>query len=113
MYYPPAIRASGSSSSKAGSVSEEADEGKESPTEALPIENISLEVAEQFEDVEKAADTTKEVAYDAYLPPSAPQEPLKEKEASHNMEIVLATLPISSKEYLKGKGPASTMAAST
>ena len=75
MYYPPAIRASGSSSSKAGSISEEADEGKESPTKALPTDNISLEVAEQFKDVEKAADTTKEVAYDAYLPPAAPKEP--------------------------------------
>ena len=79
VYYPPAIRASGSSSSKAGSISEEADEGKESPTEALPTDNISLDVAEQFEDVEKAADTTKEVAYDAHLPPAAPKEPPQEE----------------------------------
>ena len=45
--------------------------------------------------------------------PNAPKEPSKEKEASQNMEIVLATLPIPSKEVLKGKGPTSTTMAST
>ena len=108
VYYPPAIRASSSLSSKAGSVSEEADEGKESPTEALPTANISPEAAEQFKVVEKAVDTTKEVAYDAHLPLAAPKDPSKEKEASHNMEIVLATLPILTKEDLKDKGLASS-----
>ena len=44
---------------------------------------------------------------------SHPQRPLKEKEASHNMEIALVTLPRPTKEDLKGKGPESTMAAST
>ena len=42
-----------------------------------------------------------------------PKTPPKEKEASHNMKIVLETLPIPSKEDLKGKGPASTTATST
>ena len=75
VYYPPAIRASSSLSSKASSVSEEADEGKESPTEALPTANISPEAAEQFKVVEKAVDTTKEVAYDAHLLLAAPKIP--------------------------------------
>ena len=75
VYYPPAIRASSSLSSKASSVSEEADEGKESPIEALPTANISPEAAEQFKVVEKAVDTTKEVAYDAQLPLATPKEP--------------------------------------
>ena len=110
MYYPLAIRASGS---KADSIFEEADEGKESPTKTLPISNISPNVAEQSEDSKKATDTTKEVAQDAHLPPDAPKEPSKEKKASHNMKIMLATLPIPFKEDLKGKGPASTIAAST
>jgi len=43
-----------------------------------------------------APDTTKSSA--------APKDPLKEKEASHNMEIVLATIPMPVKEDLKGKG---------
>ena len=47
------------------------------------------------------------------LTSSRPQRPPKKKEASHNMEIMLATLPIPRKEDLKGKGLASTMAAST
>ncbi|KAK9996384.1 hypothetical protein SO802_021070 [Lithocarpus litseifolius] len=98
MYYPPAIRASGS---KDDSVSKEVDEGKESPTKALPTANISPEEAEQSEDIEKAVDTTKEVAHDAHLPLVAPKDPPKEKEASHNMEIVLTTLPIPTKKDLK------------
>ena len=51
---------------------------------------------------------TKEVAHDAIQPPTALKDPSKEKEASYNMEIVLATLSIPTKEDLKGKGPASS-----
>ena len=43
VYYPPAIRTSGS---KVDPVSKEVDEGKETPTKARPTANISLEVAE-------------------------------------------------------------------
>ena len=43
MCYPSAIRAMGF---KADSVSKEADDGKESPTKALPTTNISFEAAE-------------------------------------------------------------------
>ena len=110
MYYPLAIRASGS---KADSISEEADEGKESPTKTLPTANISPNAAEQSEDSKKATDTTNEVAQDAHLPPDTPKEPSKEKKASHNMKIMLATLPIPFKEDLKGKGPTSITVAST
>ena len=62
VYYPLTIRTSNFSSSKADLVSKEAGEVKESPTKALPIANISLEAAEQFEDAGKAADITKDVA---------------------------------------------------
>ena len=115
MYYPPVIRASGSLGfgSKAGSISNEVDEGKKSPNKALPTANISPEAVEQFKDAKKAANTTYEVARDAYLPPVAPIEPPNEKEVSHSIEIVLATLPIPFKEDLKGKGPASTTTSST
>ena len=104
VYYPSAINAS---------VSKEVDEGEESLTKALPTTNISSDSAEHAKDVEKAVDLTKEVAPNAPLPLDAPKEPPKEKEASQNMEIVLATLPIPSKEDLKGKRPASITAAST
>ena len=53
------------------------------------------------------------MAHDTTLPPTAPKDPSKEKEASYNMEIVLATFPIPTKEDLKGKGPTSFMVAST
>ena len=53
------------------------------------------------------------MAHDTTLPPTAPKDPSKEKEASYNMEIVLATLPIPTEEDLKGKGPTSFMVAST
>ena len=53
------------------------------------------------------------MAHDTTLLPTAPKDPSKEKQASYNMEIVLATLPIPTKEDLKGKGPTSSTAAST
>ena len=56
---------------------------------------------------------TKEVAHDAIQPPANPKDPSKEKEVSHNIEIVLATLTISTKEDLRGKGPTSSTTAST
>ena len=113
VYYPPAIRASGSSSSKADIASKEADGGKESPVKVLPSVNIPSKEAEQLEVVKKEVDITKELAYDATQFLVAPKDPSKEKAASHNMEIVLATFPIPTKEDLKGKGQASSTAAST
>ena len=113
VYYPQATCSSGSSGSKADSVSSGIDEGKESPTKALPTANISSKEAEPSENAKKAIDLTKEVARDVALPSMAPKDSLKEKEASQSMEIVLATLPIPSKEELQGKGQAFTMAAST
>ena len=56
---------------------------------------------------------TKEVAHDAILPPVDPKDQSKENEAPHNMEIVLATLPIPTKEDPKSKGLASSMVALT
>ena len=73
VYYPPAIHAS---------VSKEVDEGEESLTKALPTTNISSKAAEHAKDAEKAVNLTKEVASNAPLPPDAPKEPPKEKEAS-------------------------------
>ena len=113
VYYPPAIGTLGSSGSKADSASKEADEGKESPAKALPAANISSKGAKSSNDAKKAANNTKEGAHDAALPLVVPRVPSMEKEASHSMEIVLATLPIPPKEDLKGKDQASTMAAST
>ena len=113
VYYPPAIHVSGSSGSKVYIASKEANDGKESPTKVLPLVNIPSKETEQPEVTEKATDITKEVAYDANLHPAIPKDPSKEKEASHNMEIVLATLLIPTKEDLKGKGPTSSIVAST
>ena len=59
-----------------------------------------------------APDATKpSAAIAATKPPTAPKDFPKEKEASHKMEIVLATLPVPTKEDLKGKGPESSAAA--
>ena len=65
------------------------------------------------EGVEKPVEVTKEVAHDAILPPTDPKDLSKENEAPYNMKIILATLPIPTKEDLKGKGLASSMAAIT
>ena len=113
MYYPLAIRALGSLGLKADTTSREVDADKESPGKALPLVQSSSKGAKLLKIVEKPAEVTKEVAPDAIQPQAAPKDQSKEKEASHNMKIVLATLSISTKEDLKRKGLASSMAAST
>ena len=110
---PQAIRNSSSLGSKANLVSSGIDESKESPIKALPSANISSKDAELSEDEKKVVDLTKEAARDAALPPMAPKDSSKDKEVSQSMEIVLATLPIPSKEELQGKGQAFTTTAST
>ena len=104
VYYPQVIRSSGSSGSKANLASSGIDKGKESPTKALPTTNISSKEAKPSEDAKKVADSTNEVARDVALPPVAPKDFSREKETSQSMEIMLATLPIPSKEELQGKG---------
>ena len=114
MYYLPTIHVSGSLGSMVDIASKEANDGKESLTKVLPSVNILSKEIEQPKVTEKATNITKEVVHDANLPPTVPKDPSKEKEASYNMEIVLATLLIPTKEDLKGKGPtSSTVVAST
>ena len=113
LYYPPSIQASSSSSPKADATSKEVDTEKESPAKALPSIQSSSKEVELPEGAEKLAEVTKEVAHDAILPPVDPKDPSKENEAPHNMEIVLPTLPIPTKEDPKGKGPASSTVATT
>ena len=113
MYYPPAIRTSGSSGPKADATSKEVDIGKESPAKALSSVQSPSKEAELPEVAEKTAEMTKKVAHIAIQPPANPKDTSKEKKAPHNMEIVLATLPIPTKEDPKGKGPASSTAATT
>ena len=112
-YYSLAIHASSSLGSKADTASKEADAGKESQAKALPSVHSPSKEATLLEVVEKPAEVTKEVAHDAIQPPTAPKNQSKENEVSHNLEIVLATLPIPTKEDLKGKGPTSSTVAST
>ena len=78
VYYPLAIRPLGSLGSKVDPVSSKANEGKASSSKALPIANISPKEAGQAKDTEKAADSTKEVAYDA----EKVANPSKEKKAA-------------------------------
>ena len=108
MYYPQAIRNSGSSSSSSSKV-DPVSLGTDKALLKLFLQLTSLRLrAKPPEDTKKAANSTKEVAHDAALPPVAPKDSLKEKDASQSMEIVLATLPIPLEEELQGKGQAST-----
>ena len=113
VYYPLAIQVSGSSSPKANATSKKVDTRKESPAKSLPSVQSSSKEVELPKGAENPAKVTKEVAHDAILPPADPKDPSKEKEAPHNMEIVLATLPIPTKEDPKGKDLASFTVAIT
>ena len=113
VYYPPAIYASSSASSKTNTTFEVANISKDSPTKApLSLDTPSKE-AKQPGVVEKETDTTNGVAHDATKPSTAPQDPPKVKEVPFKMEIALAILPVPAKGDLKGKGPKSSEATLT
>ena len=113
VYYPPAICASSSASSKTNTTFEVANIGKDSLTKApLSLDTPSKE-AKQPGVVEKETDTTNGVAHDATKPSAAPQDPPKVKEVPFKMEIALAILPVPAKGDLKGKGPKSSEATLT
>ena len=120
VYYPLTICASSSSISKVNTVSDGVDIDKDSLAKALLSSDSPSKEAKQPRVAEKETNTTKGVApdatkplaaFDATKPLTTPKDLPKEKEASHKMEIVLATLPMPAKEDLKGKGPESSAAA--
>ena len=77
--------------------------GKGSPIKAPPSSDSPSMVAQQHGIAEKEAVANKGVALDATKPPAAPRDPLKEKDVSSTMEIVLATLLVPAKGDLKSK----------
>ena len=111
VYYPPAIRAPSSASSKVNTSSKVAELGKGSPTKVPPSSDSPSEEAHQYRVTEKQADANKGVAPDATKPPVVPQDPIKEKEVPSKMEIVLATLLVPTKGDLKSKDSGSSEAA--
>ena len=96
--------------SKADTTPQDPNPSQDSLAKALPSSNSPPKEAEQVKAVEKEKDTTKRVIPEATKPPAAPKDPSKGKEVSQSLEIVLATLPIPTKEDPKGKGPTSTIA---
>ena len=110
VYYPLAIRASSSSSSKVDTPSEVADPKNNSPNKVPPSSNSPLKVVEQLRVNGKETEVTKGVVLDATKSSAAPQDPTKEKEAPR-IEIVLATLPLLAKGDPKGTDQGSSKAA--
>ena len=80
IYYPSAIRASSSASTKANPASKVAKIGKDSPSKASLSTDSPSKEAKQPGVVEKEADTTKRVAPNATKPPAAPKDVPQEKE---------------------------------
>ena len=101
VYYPLAIRASSSISSKADTPPEVADPEKNNHDKVFPSSDSLSKVAEQSGVTRKEAEITKGVTPKVTKPPTAPQDPIKDNEASR-MEIVLATLPLPAKGDPKG-----------
>ena len=99
--YLPAIRASSSISSKAETPPKVVDLEKNSPNKVPPSSGSHLKVAKQPGVTRKEVEMTKGVGPDATKPPVAPQDPIKDNEAS-KMEIILATLPLPAKGSPKG-----------
>ena len=111
IYCLPAIRLSSFLGSKADLVSLETGEIQGSLSEAPFAADTSSKGAEQAKDTTKVGDVNKGTIQGFGLPPIAPKDLPKEKETSHNMELVLATLSVPSKEDHKDKAKVSiTMA---
>ena len=110
-YYPLAIHASGfpnSSSSQGEPTSKKADEARDTWPRFPSSTNLAKE-AEQTRATEKEKGTSKGVVLETTKPSAAPKDISKGREALHNLEIVLATIPIPTKEDPKGKGLASNV----
>ena len=75
----------------------------------FPSSTSPIKEAEQARATKKEKGTSKGVVPETTKPPTAPKVISKGGEAPHNLEIVLAIVPILAKEDPKGKGPASTI----
>ena len=113
VYYPPAIRASGSTCSRTYPTPEVAKVGKDNPTKVLTSSDNLSEVAEDPGVIEKEKNANKGMAPDAMKPPTVTQDHPAEKEVPNKMEIVLATPPLPTKVDLASKGLEVSEAAST
>ena len=113
VYYPPAIRVSGSLASP----------DDVAPNVASPIEetlskdplhsNSPQEVAEQAGPADKEKEVFKEVTLEMTKPSNTPKDSSKEGVGSQNIELVLVTLPIPTKEDPKGKSSRSSKTATS
>ena len=79
----------------------------------FPSSTSPAKAAEQARATKKEKGTSKGVVPETTKPPTAPKDISKGGEASYNLEIVLATVPIPAKENPKGKGPASIVTEAT
>lgn len=113
VYQPSAIQQFIPSGSRTNTASEMAAAGKDSTVNVSTSSNRLVEEAEQPGVIEKNKNTNQEAAPGAMKPPTVTQDPLKEKEASKNMEIVLATLSLLAKVDPASEGPEALEAAST
>lgn len=104
VFYPPAIGASGPSSSKAESAPKDPNLSKDTSASALPPSTLPPKEVNHVGATEKEKDTTKEVAPEPTKLPPSPKEPSKVKEVSQSQKLVLVTLPFTTKEDPNGKG---------
>ena len=72
-----------------------------------------LKEVEQAKAIEKEKNTSKGVVPETTKPPAAPKDLSKGRETPQHLKIVLATLPMPTKEDAKGKGPTSTVVETT
>lgn len=104
VFYPPAIQASSPSSSKAKSAPKDTDLRKNASASTLPPSTIPPNEVDQVGAIEKEKDTAIEVALKPTKLPTLPKETSEEKGVSQSQELVLVTLPFTTKEDPKGKG---------
>lgn len=105
-FYPPALHATGPSSSRAEVAPKALVPSQATLASALLAPTVPSKEADQVGAMDKDKEPTKEkVPEPAKLPPT-PKYSSKEKGASQGQVLVLAMLPFTIKEDPKGKGAA-------
>ena len=103
VYYPPTIRAPGSSVSQDDATLKDLSSIQEIPAKGFLPPNSPPKRAEQASVAEKEKENPKEVAPETTKPSDAPRDSSKKGTVSQSHKLVLSTFPIPAKEESKGQ----------
>ena len=106
VFNPSALRIADPSSFQIEAIPKAPESNQAASTDATPSSTVPLKEAEQADVAEKEKKPAKETALEPIKLLHTPKDSIKEKGASQSQELVLVTVPFTTKEDPKGKGTA-------